>query len=135
MLLSEVCELWLSGQNFQLQEVYVEKEKHDQGPDAKAKRDRGRDRFLSATYADLPAPDMKWEEMPPAPVPRLDGAAIQINNLLYVFSGYRTLDYVITNVLDFVLRKVFHSLSFDTSSVIVETDASYFIFWPDICCY
>ncbi|KAL3723006.1 hypothetical protein ACJRO7_035228 [Eucalyptus globulus] len=91
----------------QLQEVRAQedrgpgsdaKEKRDQGPDAKEKRDRGPDRFLSATYADLPAPDMKWEEMPPAPVPRLDGAAIQIDNLLYVFSGYRTLDHVHSHV-------------------------------------
>lgn len=29
-----------------------------------------------------------------APVPRLDGAAIQIKNLLYVFAGYGTIDYV-----------------------------------------
>lgn len=99
------------------------KEKRDQGLDANEKRDRGPDRFLSATFADLPAPDMKWEEMPPAPVPRLDGAAIQIDNLLYVFSGYRTLDYVIPNFLDFFSCKVFHSLSVDTSSVIVETYA------------
>lgn len=34
--------------------------------------------------------------MPPAPVPRLDGAAIQIDNLLYVFAGYGTIDYVTT---------------------------------------
>ena len=32
--------------------------------------------------------------MPPAPVPRLDGASVQIKDLLYVFAGYRTLDYV-----------------------------------------
>ncbi|KAI4321169.1 hypothetical protein MLD38_034586 [Melastoma candidum] len=30
--------------------------------------------------------------MPPAPVPRLDGAATQIDNLLYVFVGYGTID-------------------------------------------
>lgn len=54
------------------------------------------ERVLSATYADLPAPDLKWEKMATAPVPRLDGAAIQINNLLYVFAGYGTIDYVRT---------------------------------------
>lgn len=51
-------------------------------------------RFLSATFADLAASDLPWEEMPPAPVPRLDGAAVQIKNLLYVFAGYGSIDYV-----------------------------------------
>lgn len=51
-------------------------------------------RLLSATFADLPAPELKWEKMAAAPVPRLDGAAIQIKNLLYVFAGYGTIDYV-----------------------------------------
>lgn len=50
--------------------------------------------MLSATFADLPAPEMHWEEMPSAPVPRLDGSAIQINDLFYVFSGYENLDHV-----------------------------------------
>ncbi|KAF2318414.1 hypothetical protein GH714_007009 [Hevea brasiliensis] len=36
--------------------------------------------------------------MAPAPVPRLDGAAIQIKNLLYVFAGYGTIDYVHSHV-------------------------------------
>lgn len=49
---------------------------------------------LNATFADLPAPNLQWEEMAEAPVPRLDGAAIQIKNLLYVFAGYGTIDYV-----------------------------------------
>lgn len=52
------------------------------------------ERVLSATFADLPAPELEWEQMPSAPVPRLDGSAIQIENHLYVFSGYGTLDYV-----------------------------------------
>ncbi|XP_019447444.1 PREDICTED: kelch repeat-containing protein At3g27220-like isoform X2 [Lupinus angustifolius] len=55
-------------------------------------------RFLSATFADLPAPDLHWEKMPSAPVPRLDGYAIQINNLFYVFAGYGSLDYVHSHV-------------------------------------
>ncbi|KAK4394984.1 Kelch repeat-containing protein [Sesamum angolense] len=55
-------------------------------------------RVLSATFADLPAPELKWEKMAPAPVPRLDGAAIQIKNLLYVFAGYGTIDYVHSHV-------------------------------------
>lgn len=53
-------------------------------------------RILSAAYADLPAPELKWEKRAAAPVPRLDGAAIQINNLLYVFAGYGTIDRVRT---------------------------------------
>lgn len=57
-----------------------------------------KERFLSATFADLPAPDLQWEEMPPAPVPRLDGAAVQIKNLLYVFAGYGSIDYVHSHV-------------------------------------
>lgn len=48
----------------------------------------------NATFADIPAPMLEWEEMASAPVPRLDGAAIQIKNLLYVFAGYGTIDYV-----------------------------------------
>ena len=47
---------------------------------------------INATFADLPAPELKWEEMAEAPVVRLDGAAIQIKNLLYVFAGYGTIN-------------------------------------------
>ncbi|KAF8669833.1 hypothetical protein HU200_051007 [Digitaria exilis] len=53
---------------------------------------------LNATYADLPAPRWDWEEMPAAPVPRLDGAAVQIGDLLYVFAGYASLDHVHSHV-------------------------------------
>ncbi|GJN02516.1 hypothetical protein PR202_ga19876 [Eleusine coracana subsp. coracana] len=49
---------------------------------------------INATFADLPAPELKWEEMSEAPVVRLDGAAIQIKNLLYVFAGYSTINDV-----------------------------------------
>ncbi|OMO65504.1 kelch-like motif-containing protein, partial [Corchorus olitorius] len=52
--------------------------------------------LLSATFADLPAPELKWDKMAAAPVPRLDGAAIQIKDLLFVFAGYGTIDYVST---------------------------------------
>ncbi|KAL6335611.1 hypothetical protein AAG906_030745 [Vitis piasezkii] len=45
------------------------------------------ERVLSATF-----------KMAPAPVPRLDGAAIQIKNLLYVFAGYGTIDFVHSHV-------------------------------------
>ncbi|GMQ07814.1 hypothetical protein CsSME_00051850 [Camellia sinensis var. sinensis] len=55
-------------------------------------------RFLSATFADLPGPELEWEKMATAPVPRLDGAAIQIKNLLYVFAGYGTIDTVHSHV-------------------------------------
>ncbi|XP_077227863.1 galactose oxidase/kelch repeat superfamily protein [Tasmannia lanceolata] len=53
---------------------------------------------FNATFADLPAPQLEWEQMAEAPVPRLDGAAQQIKNLLYVFAGYGTIDYVHTHV-------------------------------------
>ena len=49
---------------------------------------------LNATYADIPAPHWDWEEMPEAPVPRLDGFAVQLGNLLYVFAGYGSIDHV-----------------------------------------
>ena len=68
--------------------------------DVEDKKNRTLGRVLSATFADLPAPELKWEEMPPAPVPRLDGASIQIKNLLYVFAGYANLDHV----------RIFHKL-------------------------
>ncbi|KAJ6717355.1 hypothetical protein OIU79_005529 [Salix purpurea] len=56
------------------------------------------DRSLSATFADLPAPELEWEKMANAPVPRLDGAAIQIKDLLYVFAGYETINLVHSHV-------------------------------------
>ncbi|RZC74626.1 hypothetical protein C5167_050106 [Papaver somniferum] len=55
-------------------------------------------RFLSATFADIDAPQLEWEEMASAPVPRLDGAAIQIKNLLFVFAGYANIDNVHSHV-------------------------------------
>ncbi|TQD80639.1 hypothetical protein C1H46_033818 [Malus baccata] len=62
------------------------------------KNDTAPGRVLSATFADLPGPELKWEGMAEAPVPRLDGAAIQIKNLLFVFAGYGTIDYVHSHV-------------------------------------
>ncbi|XP_020578062.1 kelch repeat-containing protein At3g27220-like isoform X1 [Phalaenopsis equestris] len=53
---------------------------------------------FNATFADIPAPQLEWEEMAEAPVPRLDGAAIQIKDLLYVFAGYGTINYVHSHV-------------------------------------
>ncbi|KAF0891719.1 hypothetical protein E2562_010929 [Oryza meyeriana var. granulata] len=53
---------------------------------------------INATFADLPAPELEWEEMAEAPVPRLDGAAMQIKNLLYVFAGYGTINHVHSHV-------------------------------------
>lgn len=58
------------------------------------KKEKAPHRFLSATFADIPAPELEWEQMPSAPVPRLDGYAVQIKNIFYVFSGYGSLDYV-----------------------------------------
>ncbi|XP_060193248.1 kelch repeat-containing protein At3g27220-like [Lycium barbarum] len=65
---------------------------------AGSNRDRYPERALAMTYADLPAPELKWEQMPSAPVPRLDGYSIQIKDLLYVFAGYRNLDHVHSHV-------------------------------------
>lgn len=76
---------------------------------------------INATFADLPAPELKWEEMAEAPVARLDGAAIQIKNLLYVFAGYGTINHV-RNLPDifhypisscFVFQYIFFSTRFD----------------------
>ncbi|KMZ71083.1 Kelch-like protein 20 [Zostera marina] len=53
---------------------------------------------FNATYADIPAPTLEWEEMPAAPVGRLDGYSTQIGNLLYVFAGYATIDHVHSHV-------------------------------------
>ncbi|KAH9667798.1 galactose oxidase/kelch repeat protein [Citrus sinensis] len=64
----------------------------------KTKKDVVPKRILPATFQDLPAPELKWEKMKAAPVPRLDGAAIQIKNLLYVFAGYGSIDYVHSHV-------------------------------------
>ncbi|KAH7388495.1 hypothetical protein KP509_16G078500 [Ceratopteris richardii] len=41
---------------------------------------------------------LDWEEMAPAPVDRLDGAAIQIGNLFYVFAGYQNINEVHSHV-------------------------------------
>ncbi|KAJ4772378.1 Kelch repeat-containing protein [Rhynchospora pubera] len=53
---------------------------------------------LNATYADIQAPHWEWEQMPEAPVPRLDGFAIQLHNLFYVFAGYGSIDHVHSHV-------------------------------------
>ena len=42
--------------------------------------------------------DLVWEEMAEAPVARLDGAAVQIKHLLYVFSGYANIDEVVKSI-------------------------------------
>ncbi|KAG2316019.1 hypothetical protein Bca4012_066865 [Brassica carinata] len=64
----------------------------------KKKNDNARERKLSATFQDLPAPQLHWEKMSPSPVPRLDGAAIQIRNFLYVFAGYGNINLVHSHV-------------------------------------
>nr|XP_043627882.1 kelch repeat-containing protein At3g27220-like isoform X2 [Erigeron canadensis] len=55
-------------------------------------------RLLSKTFADLPGPQLHWDKMADSPVPRLDGAAIQINDQLFVFAGYGTIDLVHSHV-------------------------------------
>ncbi|KAD6119695.1 hypothetical protein E3N88_10966 [Mikania micrantha] len=60
----------------------------------KDKRDDVHGRIQSKTFADLPGPELKWEKMMESPVPRLDGAAIQIKDQLFVFAGYGTIDLV-----------------------------------------
>lgn len=70
----------------------------NKGEAAKGGKDTNPGRTLSATFADLPAPELTWKKMATAPVPRLDGAAIQIKNLLYVFAGYGTIDLVHSHV-------------------------------------
>ncbi|KAL8132513.1 kelch repeat-containing protein At3g27220-like [Apium graveolens] len=54
--------------------------------------------LILPTFADLPAPELEWEKMTSAPVARLDGFAIQIKNLFYVFAGYGTIDVVHSHV-------------------------------------
>ncbi|KAL3347012.1 hypothetical protein AABB24_025437 [Solanum stoloniferum] len=61
-------------------------------------RDRYPERALAMTYADLPAPELKWEQMASAPVVRLDGYSLQIKDLLFVFAGYENLDHVHSHV-------------------------------------
>ncbi|TMX05933.1 hypothetical protein EJD97_000067 [Solanum chilense] len=61
-------------------------------------KDRYPERALSMTYADLPAPELKWEQMASAPVVRLDGYSLQIKDLLFVFAGYENLDHVHSHV-------------------------------------
>lgn len=65
---------------------------------------------LNATFADLPAPQLEWEEMLGCPVPRLDGSAIQIKNLLYVLSGYGTIEHVTIHI--FSRASEMHALLF-----------------------
>lgn len=73
--------------------IIVSKENNNNKKKEKAK-DSGSGRLLSAAYADLQGPELSWQKMATSPVPRLDGAAIQIRNLLFVFAGYGTIDYV-----------------------------------------
>ncbi|CAI8612209.1 unnamed protein product [Vicia faba] len=89
------------------------------------------ERFLSATFADIPAPQWNWEQVDSAPVPRLDGYAIQIQNLFYVFSGYANLDHVHSHVDVFDFRSNKWVDKFDTpkqmahSHLGVATDGRY----------
>ncbi|CAN1321746.1 Kelch repeat-containing protein At3g27220 [Linum perenne] len=97
---------------------------------------KGKDseRILSATFADLPAPELEWEQMPSAPVPRLDGYSVQINHLLYVFVGYQNLDNVNSHVDVFNLSENKWSDRFEApnemanSHLGVATDGSRFVY-------
>ncbi|KAI7735822.1 hypothetical protein M8C21_017106 [Ambrosia artemisiifolia] len=64
----------------------------------KDKKDGVHGRILSKTFADLAGPQLQWQKMADSPVPRLDGAAIQINDQLFVFAGYGTIDLVHSHV-------------------------------------
>ncbi|KAG9141048.1 hypothetical protein Leryth_012625 [Lithospermum erythrorhizon] len=66
--------------------------------DKKKKDGIDKKRVLADNFADLDAPVLNWEKMANAPVPRLDGAAIQIKDQLFVFAGYGTIDYVHSHV-------------------------------------
>ncbi|KAG6758727.1 hypothetical protein POTOM_039087 [Populus tomentosa] len=100
---------WVPADNSQSNVIIPKQEPHHvdtKPPKIKVEADKAtsfladgvHDRSLSATFADLPAPELKWEKMASAPVPRLDGAAIQIKDLLYVFAGYGTIDLVHSHV-------------------------------------
>ncbi|XP_057873786.1 kelch repeat-containing protein At3g27220 isoform X2 [Cryptomeria japonica] len=52
----------------------------------------------SFKYLEENGPELEWEEMAEAPVARLDGSAIQLGNLFYVFAGYETLNNVHSHV-------------------------------------
>ncbi|XP_047332701.1 kelch repeat-containing protein At3g27220-like [Impatiens glandulifera] len=54
--------------------------------------------IIPATSFDIPGPELEWEQMESAPVPRLDGYSVQIKNYLYVFAGYGTIDYVHSHI-------------------------------------
>lgn len=60
----------------------------------KQKKDGSSVRLLADAYADLHGPQLTWQKMATSPVPRLDGAAIQIRNRLFVFAGYGTINLV-----------------------------------------
>ncbi|ONI19866.1 hypothetical protein PRUPE_3G302200 [Prunus persica] len=70
----------------------------DQKGSFKDKKEHASERLLSGTFADISAPELPWENMTPAPVPRLDGSSIQIKNIFYVFAGYGTIDHVHSHV-------------------------------------
>jgi hypothetical protein len=79
-------------------------------PKEKKKKDNNNSvRLLADAYADLPGPQLHWEKMATSPVPRLDGAAIQIRNRLFVFAGYGTIDIVCITLFSmlFIQKGVF----------------------------
>lgn len=76
--------------NFKISTIIVPKEKEQ--------KKKNSVRLLADAYADLPAPQLVWEKMKTSPVPRLDGAAIQIRNLFFVFAGYADINNVHSHV-------------------------------------
>jgi len=55
-------------------------------------------KFGNGDESERGPPALIWEEAAPAPVERLDGAAVQIAHLLYVFAGYATIDEVVSHL-------------------------------------
>ncbi|CAA7394757.1 unnamed protein product [Spirodela intermedia] len=89
---------WASSSSSAAASPYFSVPKIDEVRNAKGLKLSVPGRELNATFADLPAPHLEWEAMAEAPVPRLDGSAIQIKDLLYVLAGYGTIDYVHSHV-------------------------------------
>ncbi|KAF3599028.1 hypothetical protein F2Q69_00037653 [Brassica cretica] len=91
--------LWASSHRFSPAGTYLPSSLIEKlPPESNEKDTKTKERKLSATFQDLDAPQLQWEKMAAAPVPRLDGAAIQIRNLLYVFAGYGNINLVHSHV-------------------------------------
>ncbi|KAM1059915.1 hypothetical protein ACFX15_023942 [Malus domestica] len=74
----------------------------------------------SATYADLPGPELKGESMAEAAIPRLDRASIQIKNLLFVFSGNGTTEkHPVTKKITLLKWSILGKLPFGVKTTLV----------------